>query len=150
VTIRDFSFGPSAVTVHVGDTGPTDHTATGAGFDTGILRKGQSGSHTFTSAGTFSYHCSLHPFMKGTVTVVAASGGGGGGGTTSMPASAPSSGGTAKGSSAAAPATAATPTPTGSPAATLPHTGIDALALAALGAVALLLGVVLRLVTRQR
>jgi plastocyanin len=87
VTIKDFSFGPSSISVHVGDTvtwvnnGPTDHTATAGNgsFDTGTLKKGQSASHTFTSAGTVSYICSIHPFMKGTVVVAAAGGGGSGG-----------------------------------------------------------------------
>ena len=81
VNIRDFEFSPSSVTVNVGDTvtwvniGPTVHTATGSGFDTGNLAKGESGSHTFTSAGTFSYLCTPHPFMKASVTVVAAGSG---------------------------------------------------------------------------
>ncbi len=102
VSIKDFSFGPSAITVHVGDTvtwsnqGPSSHTATGSGFDTGILKKGQSASHTFNSAGTFSYICSIHPFMKASVTVVAATSGSGAGtssGTTGTnPAAAPATG----------------------------------------------------------
>jgi len=160
VTIRDFSFGPGAVTVHVGDTvtwanaGPTDHTATGAGFDTGVLSRGQSGSHTFTSAGTFSYHCSLHPFMKGTVTVVAAAASTPSSSTPSASSSAPPSGSAAAGSTAGstAPATSAAPAPAPAraPPATLPHTGLDALALAALGALVLLLGVVLRRAARSR
>src|SRR5436309_15852631 len=61
VAIKDFSFGPGSITIHVGDTvtwvnnGPTDHTATAnnGSFDTGTLKKGQSGSHTFNSAGSF-------------------------------------------------------------------------------------------------
>lgn len=82
VTIRDFDFTPKSVTVNEGDTvtwtnqGPTVHTATGDGFDTGNLKKGESGSHTFASAGTFAYICTPHPFMKGTVTVQSASAGG--------------------------------------------------------------------------
>lgn len=82
VTITDFEFAPASVTVNVGDTvtwvnnGPTVHTATGDGFDTGNLSKGQSGSHTFTSAGTFSYICTPHPFMKASVTVTGGSSGG--------------------------------------------------------------------------
>ena len=80
VTISDFKFSPSATTVNVGDTvtwsnsGPTGHSATAndGSFDTGILQKGSSGSHTFSQAGTFSYFCKPHPFMKGTITVVAA------------------------------------------------------------------------------
>jgi hypothetical protein len=33
---------------------------------------GQSGSHTFTEAGTFAYICTPHPNMQGTVVVQAA------------------------------------------------------------------------------
>ena len=38
---------------------------------------GQSGSHTFDTAGTFSYICTPHPNMKGTVIVQAAQTGSG-------------------------------------------------------------------------
>lgn len=161
VTIRDFSFGPSAVTIHVGETitwtndGPTAHTATGSGFDTGILSRGRSASHTFTSAGTFSYHCTLHPFMKGTVIVVAASGGGGG---STSGASSPTSGGSAGTAASGAPpsgATGAVPaaSPAGAAAAgaqaqALPRTGLDAWQVAAVGALLLLAGAVLRRRTR--
>jgi LPXTG-motif cell wall-anchored protein len=83
VTISDFKFAPGTVTVNVGDTvtwsnsGPTGHSATAndGSFDTGILQKGSSGSHTFSQAGTFSYICKPHPFMKGTVVVQAAASG---------------------------------------------------------------------------
>ena len=86
VSIRDFSFAPRTVTISPGDTvtwrntGEEPHTATGSGFDTGTLRTGQSGSHTFSSAGNFSYKCTPHPFMTGTVRVVASGSGGGSGG----------------------------------------------------------------------
>jgi plastocyanin len=87
VTITDFEFSPATVTVNEGDTvtwtndGPSVHTATAedGSFDTGSLRKGESGSATFTSAGTISYICSPHPFMKGKVVVQGASSGTGGG-----------------------------------------------------------------------
>jgi LPXTG-motif cell wall-anchored protein len=78
VTIADFAFRSPSITVHAGQTvtwtnaGPSSHTATGNGFDTGVLKKGASASHRFTTAGTFSYVCSIHPQMKGTVRVVAA------------------------------------------------------------------------------
>jgi LPXTG-motif cell wall-anchored protein len=86
VTISDFKFSPSSVTVNVGDTvtwsndGPTVHTATAndGSFDTGILNKGESGSATFDQAGTISYICTPHPNMKGTIVVQAASAGSGG------------------------------------------------------------------------
>lgn len=35
-----------------------------------LLSKGQSYSFRFNTVGTFTYHCTPHPFMKGTVTVV--------------------------------------------------------------------------------
>jgi LPXTG-motif cell wall-anchored protein len=80
VTISDFQFAPASVTVNVGDTvtwtnnGPTPHSATSSSgvFDTGIMDAGQSGSHTFTEAGTFAYICTPHPNMHGTVVVQAA------------------------------------------------------------------------------
>ncbi|MGH2824297.1 MAG: plastocyanin/azurin family copper-binding protein, partial [Thermoleophilaceae bacterium] len=88
VTIRDFEFAPGSVTIGAGDTvtwnnqGPTPHSATAkdGSFDTGVYGEGQSRSHTFEQAGTFSYFCTPHPFMRGTVTVQAASSGGGSGG----------------------------------------------------------------------
>ena len=86
MTIKDFEFGPAAITVNAGDTvtwsnqGPTPHSATAkdGSFDTGILDKGASGSHTFETAGTYSYICTPHPFMTGTVTVAAVSSDSGG------------------------------------------------------------------------
>jgi LPXTG-motif cell wall-anchored protein len=79
VTIADFQFTPATITIHVGDTvtwinhGPSAHTATAnnGSFNTGVLQKGQSASHTFTTAGTVTYICSIHPFMHGTVVVLA-------------------------------------------------------------------------------
>jgi len=78
VVIKDFNFGPPTITVHAGETvtwanqGPSSHTATGHGsFQTGILRPGQSAGHVFTTPGTYSYFCSIHPFMHGTVVVLA-------------------------------------------------------------------------------
>jgi len=79
VTIADFQFTPATITIHVGDTvtwvnnGPSAHTATANNhsFNTGVLQKGHSASHTFTTAGTFTYICSIHPFMHGTVIVLA-------------------------------------------------------------------------------
>jgi LPXTG-motif cell wall-anchored protein len=128
VTIADFHFAPATTTIHVGDTitwsnsGPSSHTATArnGSFNTGILKKGQSVSHTFTQAGTFAYACQIHPFMHGTIVVEAA--------TTSSttPATTP----TATAPAATTP-TATTPTATTAAATraahtpTLPNTGFD-------------------------
>ena len=49
-------------------------TATGGSFNSGNLDAGQSWTHTFTIAGTYTYFCAYHPWMKGTVIVKAASG----------------------------------------------------------------------------
>lgn len=80
VAIAGFAFSPNTVTVNVGDTvtwtnnDGASHTATadGGSFDTGNLANGASGAETFSTAGTFPYHCSIHPNMTGTVVVQAA------------------------------------------------------------------------------
>jgi plastocyanin len=90
-TIADFAFSPPTITVTAGKSvtwhndGPSQHSATADdhSFDTGVLSKGAEGSHTFDQAGTFSYFCTVHPNMKGTVRVLAASSSGGGSGSSS-------------------------------------------------------------------
>jgi plastocyanin len=141
VTIRDFSFQASTTTVRVGDSvtwtnlGPSSHTATATNgsFDTGVLRRGQSATHTFTSAGTFQYVCSIHPFMHGTVVVEASA-------SSSSP-SAPSTsspGGSTPGSSGS---TAVTSPSAGS---TLPLTGLDLLPVVLIAGALLAAGSLLR------
>lgn len=94
ITIQNFAFSPATITIPVGTTvvwtnqDSAPHTATAdaaGGFDTGMLQKGQSGKITFNTAGTFAYHCTVHPRMVATIVVT-----GGASGTT---AGAPSSGG---------------------------------------------------------
>jgi len=85
----DFDFVPATVTIGVGDTvlwtnNSSDvHTSTGGSWDSGTMNPGATFSHTFSSAGTFPYHCTFHQSlgMVGTVIVQAGGGGGGGGGT---------------------------------------------------------------------
>lgn len=71
---------PPQLTIHVGDTvtwfnaGTLAHAilADDGSFQSpGLLNPGDTWSYTFTSPGTFSYHCSPHPWMKGTVIVLA-------------------------------------------------------------------------------
>ena len=48
------------------------HTITadqGAGPASGVINHGETYAFTFNTPGTFSYHCSIHPSMKGTVIV---------------------------------------------------------------------------------
>jgi plastocyanin len=93
VSISGLAFHPATVTVNVGDTvtwtnnDGVSHTATadGGSFDTGTIGNGSSASETFNTAGTFAYHCSVHPTMQGSVVVEAASAGGGGGGGGGVP-----------------------------------------------------------------
>jgi len=93
VAISGSSFSPREVTVTVGDTvtwtnsDQITHTATadGGSFDTGALSNTESGTVTFSTAGSFPYHCTIHPNMTGTITVEAAASGGGGGSATQPP-----------------------------------------------------------------
>lgn len=77
VQISNFAFSPATLTVKVGDTvtwtnqDSMGHSATAddGSFDTGVIAQGATGTTTFTKAGTFTYHCSVHPSMKGTIVV---------------------------------------------------------------------------------
>ncbi|HEX5894049.1 MAG TPA: plastocyanin/azurin family copper-binding protein [Solirubrobacterales bacterium] len=89
VSIGDNFYSPASVSIGVGDTvtwannGQAQHSATAdnGSFDTGVFGPGVRRSNTFTQAGTFSYHCTVHgQAQSGTVRVLAASGGGGSGG----------------------------------------------------------------------
>jgi len=75
VSIANFAFNPADVTIKVGDTmtwtnnDSVPHTVTGTGFDSGSLAQGKTYSHKFDTAGTFDYHCSVHPSMTAKITV---------------------------------------------------------------------------------
>ena len=77
VTIKNFGFEPSNLTINAGDTvvfvnedgAPHTATADNGSFDTGNLRRGQEASLSFSAGGTFSYFCAVHPRMKGSITV---------------------------------------------------------------------------------
>jgi alcohol dehydrogenase (cytochrome c) len=73
----DYYFLPGRTQIAVGDTltwqnnGSVTHTATASdlSFDTGDVAPGLSVAVTFTTAGTFTYNCSPHPWMIGQVIV---------------------------------------------------------------------------------
>ena len=75
VSIVDFSFNPSTLTVSPGATvtwknnGGAVHTVTGSGWDSGQLQPGAQYTHTFNTAGTYTYHCANHPAMTASITV---------------------------------------------------------------------------------
>jgi plastocyanin len=71
-------FDPSTATAKVGDTvkwsfeddaSPHTVTADDSSFDSGQKSKGDTFTFKFAKAGTFTYHCTLHANMKGTITV---------------------------------------------------------------------------------
>jgi plastocyanin len=72
-----WGYAPDTITVKAGDTitwtndGSLVHTVTpdNGGFDSGVLNKGDTWTHTFDTAGTFTYHCTPHPWMKATIVV---------------------------------------------------------------------------------
>jgi plastocyanin len=78
VEIVEFAYSPDPVVVQVGgkvtwkneDNPPHTATADDGSFDTGIIETGKQKSVTFKEAGTFTYYCTVHPFMHGTVEVV--------------------------------------------------------------------------------
>jgi plastocyanin len=78
VTIEDYVYQPATITVAPGTTvsfdneDSTAHTATSSdsgAFDTDAIQAGKSGTVTLDEAGTFSYYCVFHPFMKGKIVV---------------------------------------------------------------------------------
>jgi len=79
VSIVDLAFQPNSINVQIDDTvvwtnnGAVDHTVTsdgGAGpLSSPTLAPGGTYLFTFTSEGVYSYHCSIHATMHGTVVV---------------------------------------------------------------------------------
>jgi plastocyanin len=55
------------------DSSPHTVTANDGTFNSGNLAPGQSYTFTFTTPGTYTYHCTYHPWMYATVTVKATS-----------------------------------------------------------------------------
>jgi Icc protein len=78
VVIGDFSFSPKTLTVPVGATVTwTNHdkvphlvtTANNQFQKSPVLKAAQSFSNSFTTQGTYSYFCSIHPRMTGRIIV---------------------------------------------------------------------------------
>ena len=75
-TLGNRAYNPGQIAVTIGDTltwintDAVAHTSTAnGGWDSGRLGPGQQFSTTLRAAGTFSYRCSIHPDMVGTVVV---------------------------------------------------------------------------------
>jgi plastocyanin len=80
IVIKNFAFSPAAISIKAGTSvtwinqDGTDHTvvsdpgAPGA-FESKNPGNGGSYSFSFSKPGTYTYHCSIHPSMTGTITV---------------------------------------------------------------------------------
>ena len=51
------------------DAAPHTWTSDTGAWDSGNLDTGASASHRFDTAGTFTYHCEIHPSMTGRIVV---------------------------------------------------------------------------------
>jgi plastocyanin len=75
--VEDFSYEPARLEVQRGATvtwtnqGQVIHTVTAndGSFDSGEIDSGAKGSITFSRPGTYEYHCTPHPFMRGVIVV---------------------------------------------------------------------------------
>jgi plastocyanin len=75
--VRDFMFRPARLTVRAGTTivwtngGQVAHTVTAedGSFDSGLIERGQQRAMLFSKPGSFSFHCTPHPFMRGEIVV---------------------------------------------------------------------------------
>jgi plastocyanin len=80
ITIKNFAFDPTPLTVKTGtivtwvnqDGAPhivVSDTGSPTIFSSDSLSTGASYKFTFIQPGTFTYHCAIHPSMKGTIIV---------------------------------------------------------------------------------
>lgn len=77
VIISGYSFQPLILTVSAGtnvtwiNQDPVDHTVTSdnGAFNSGTIAPGKTYTHRFTSLGPFTYHCSIHQTMRGSIVV---------------------------------------------------------------------------------
>ena len=75
---QEWTYSPAEITVKMGtpvvwaNTGAVAHTVTAddaTSFDSGSIDPKVSFTFTPSAAGTFAYHCTFHPWMKGTLVV---------------------------------------------------------------------------------
>jgi plastocyanin len=77
VWIQNMAFNPSTITVAVNTTvkwtnkDGVAHTVTSTTglFESGTINSNGTYSHQFTTAGTYSYICTIHPYMTASVVV---------------------------------------------------------------------------------
>ncbi len=81
VEIVNFAYDPDPTMIQAGgkviwmneDAAPHTATADDGSFDTGTIEEGKLKSESFKQPGTYTYFCTIHPSMHGTVEVVESS-----------------------------------------------------------------------------
>lgn len=77
VSVANFAFSPTSLTINIGDSvkwtnsDAATHTVTAdaGGFTSTLGPSGGTFTFQFTGAGTFAYHCNIHPSMTGSIVV---------------------------------------------------------------------------------
>ena len=77
INISNYSFNPATLTVKSGTTvtwtnnDPVAHkvVSDSPAFSSDNIPQGGTYSFTFSTAGTYAYHCQIHPSMTGTIVV---------------------------------------------------------------------------------
>ncbi len=76
ITIDNFQFQPSELIVSAGDIvtwkqdqGVAHIIVSQGSFESKVLNKGDEFSWTFKDKGAYEYYCSIHPSMRGKITV---------------------------------------------------------------------------------
>jgi plastocyanin len=79
VAIQNYAFNPSTLTIQKGanvtwtNYDSVQHTviSDSGAFSSPLISTGDTYTYQFNNTGSFSYHCGIHPYMKGTIVVVA-------------------------------------------------------------------------------
>jgi len=161
VLMEGIEFKPRRITIDPGDTVEWEnrdearHDALGenGSFETPIIDRGETSSHTFDRKGRFPYFCSIHQGMTGTIQVGSSSRGGGGGGGegsdsggTSSGSGGVAGGGTSSGTSSATGGTGSFgSTGSSGTSSSLPSTGSELLWLGLIGYALVAFGAFVRL-----
>lgn len=77
ISIQNYAFSPASINISAGttvtwtnlDSVPHSATADDSSFDTSTFGNGAQKSITFSKPGTYTYHCTVHPMMKGVIIV---------------------------------------------------------------------------------
>lgn len=77
VAIRDFVYTPASLTIRAGeavrwtnyDAAPHDAVELGGAWKTPLLKQGESATQVFDRPGQQEYYCTVHPAMRGSLTV---------------------------------------------------------------------------------